>query len=249
MAQDWKKLQAQFQHDHEKYGTGAKEWCEAKGLNYQSARRYIKVRSTPQIDSAQKQSAQKRDAQRRAAQKKLQKTQVIIIDESQREKAERGEDVKGEPLRKGGIYARYFPTEKQVMFDAAFTATLDDELALTRARLQNSIEYLGKIHEDIANAENLEQRVALYESFTRLNGQLDTLTARIESLTRTMSTLGIDEVSHEKIVADTQRIRNASRKLALEADNLSKEGQGDETPLGRMLDELRKLGSGGLMNS
>lgn len=249
MAQDWKKLQAQFQHDHEKYGTGAREWCEAKGLNYQSARRYIKVRSTPPIDSAQKQSAQKRNAQRRAAQKKLRKTQVIIIDESQREKAERGEDVKGKPFRKGGIYARYFPTEKQVMFDAAFTATLDDELALTRARLQNSIEYLGKIHEDIANAEDLEQRVALYESFTRLNGQLDTLTARIESLTRTMSTLGIDEVSHEKIVADTQRIKNASRKLALEADNLSKEGKGDETPLGRMLDELRRMGSGGLMNS
>ncbi|OEE65863.1 hypothetical protein A1OO_08625 [Enterovibrio norvegicus FF-33] len=235
MSRDWKKLQAQFQHDHEKYGTGAKEWCEAKGLNYASARRHIKVRTIAQFTTAQKETAKVRSAQRKAAKKEQQKTQVIIIDERQREEAESGHDVRGESFRKGSFYARYFPADKQVMFDAAFTATLEDELLLTRARLQSGIEYLGKIHEDLSKAETLKERVALYEAFTRLNGQLDILTGRIESLTRTMSTLGIDVVRREKIIAETQK--------------LFSDGNADDTPIGQILEELREMGSGGLMGS
>ncbi|OEF57956.1 hypothetical protein [Enterovibrio norvegicus] len=235
MSRDWKKLQAQFQHDHEKYGTGAKEWCEAKGLNYASARRHIKVRTIAQFTTAQKETAKVRSAQRRQAKKEQQSEQVIIIDESQREEVKKGHEVSGEPFRKGCFYARYFPADKQVMFDTAFTATLEDELLLTRARLQSGIEYLGKIHEDIAHASSLKERVALYEAFTRLNGQLDTLTGRVESLTRTMSTLGIDVVKREKIIAETQK--------------LFSDGSTDDTPLGQILEELRNMGSDGLMNS
>jgi hypothetical protein len=73
--QDWKALQAQFEHDHAKYGTGAKEWCEAKGLNYSSARRYIKVRKAAQSESAQCKSAQSaQSAQKPTAQKKTRKS-------------------------------------------------------------------------------------------------------------------------------------------------------------------------------
>lgn len=39
---DWGALQHQFLVDHAKTGLSPKEWCEARGLNYTSARRYIK---------------------------------------------------------------------------------------------------------------------------------------------------------------------------------------------------------------
>lgn len=39
---DWGALQDQFLADHAKTGISPKEWCEAQGLNYTSARRYIK---------------------------------------------------------------------------------------------------------------------------------------------------------------------------------------------------------------
>ncbi|MBJ9266523.1 terminase small subunit [Citrobacter sp. Ce104] len=39
---DWGALQHQFLADHAKTGISPKEWCEAQGLNYTSARRYIK---------------------------------------------------------------------------------------------------------------------------------------------------------------------------------------------------------------
>ncbi|CZF79708.1 hypothetical protein [Grimontia marina] len=266
MAQDWKKLQAQFQHDHAKYGTGAKEWCEAKGLNYATARRYIKVRKLAQSDSAQSksaQSAQKLTAQKVSAEKKslTQKSHMspITSDDGKHKSASGERDEKGrfapcnslsvgnpgnpspsnpatagnQRARKSGLYAKYFPSEKQHMFDAADTATLEDELQLTRARLQSGIEYLGKIHEDMAQAETVEDRISLYESFTRVNAQLDVLTGRIESLTRTMSTLGIDIVKLDKIRAEVDKLRN--------------EGAVDDTPVSQMLEDIQNMGSGGLM--
>jgi len=40
---DWGALQDQFLADHAKMGISPKEWCEAQGLNYSSAKRYIKI--------------------------------------------------------------------------------------------------------------------------------------------------------------------------------------------------------------
>ncbi|WP_265498474.1 terminase small subunit [Providencia rustigianii] len=39
---DWSELQKQFLSDHAKSGISPKEWCEDQGLNYATARRYIK---------------------------------------------------------------------------------------------------------------------------------------------------------------------------------------------------------------
>lgn len=48
---DWGTLQQQFLTEHAKSGISPKEWCEDQGLNYATARRYIKK---PAAQSAQK---------------------------------------------------------------------------------------------------------------------------------------------------------------------------------------------------
>ncbi|WP_410009793.1 terminase small subunit [Pantoea agglomerans] len=48
---DWGDLQQRFLSTHAKTGISPKDWCEAQGLNYASARRYIKK---PSAKSAQK---------------------------------------------------------------------------------------------------------------------------------------------------------------------------------------------------
>ncbi|WP_213637120.1 terminase small subunit [Providencia rettgeri] len=48
---DWGTLQQQFLTEHAKSGISPKEWCEDQGLNYATARRYIK---RPAAQSAQK---------------------------------------------------------------------------------------------------------------------------------------------------------------------------------------------------
>ncbi|MEI9882281.1 terminase small subunit [Atlantibacter hermannii] len=42
---DWGDLQKRFLSEHAKTGISPKDWCEAQGLNYSSAKRYIKVTS------------------------------------------------------------------------------------------------------------------------------------------------------------------------------------------------------------
>lgn len=48
---DWGKLQQRFLSDHAATGVSPKDWCEAQGLNYATARRYIKK---PSAQIAQK---------------------------------------------------------------------------------------------------------------------------------------------------------------------------------------------------
>lgn len=48
---DWGELQQRFLSDHASIGISPKDWCDAQGLNYANARRYIKK---PAAQSAQK---------------------------------------------------------------------------------------------------------------------------------------------------------------------------------------------------
>lgn len=48
---DWGELQRRFLSDHAATGVSPKDWCEAQGLNYATARRYIKK---PTAQTAQK---------------------------------------------------------------------------------------------------------------------------------------------------------------------------------------------------
>ncbi|HCT7641245.1 TPA: terminase small subunit [Morganella morganii] len=57
MKPDWGVLQQQFLAEHSVTGISPKEWCEIQGLNYATARRYIKK---PTVQSVQK-TAQKKE--------------------------------------------------------------------------------------------------------------------------------------------------------------------------------------------
>ncbi|MGL4486150.1 MAG: terminase [Yersinia sp. (in: enterobacteria)] len=61
---DWEKLQAAFLVVHAATGISVQHWCQQQGLNYQSARRYIKLRKTAQKSTAKTaQTAQKKSRQ------------------------------------------------------------------------------------------------------------------------------------------------------------------------------------------
>ncbi|MBO0401089.1 terminase small subunit [Enterobacter bugandensis] len=50
---DWGELQQRFLSEHAATGVSPKEWCEAQGLNYATARRYIKKPSAQTAQTAQ----------------------------------------------------------------------------------------------------------------------------------------------------------------------------------------------------
>ncbi|MCG3099104.1 terminase small subunit [Enterobacter sp. DRP3] len=66
---DWGELQQRFLSEHAATGVSPKEWCEAQGLNYATARRYIKK---PSAQIAQKSAQQKlRTAQKEQSAEEL----------------------------------------------------------------------------------------------------------------------------------------------------------------------------------
>lgn len=68
---EWDELQAQFLADHARTGIKLKEWCGARGIEFNSARRHIKTRTAQNAQNAQ--NAQE-DAQK-TAQKKVRNAQ------------------------------------------------------------------------------------------------------------------------------------------------------------------------------
>ncbi|EMX9856407.1 terminase small subunit [Klebsiella pasteurii] len=66
---DWGELQQRFLSDHAATGVSPKDWCEAQGLNYATARRYIKK---PSAQTAQKPAQKKlRTAQKKKCAEEL----------------------------------------------------------------------------------------------------------------------------------------------------------------------------------
>ncbi|PSU24691.1 terminase [Photobacterium phosphoreum] len=276
MANDWKQLQLQFLADNDKTSITAKEWCHERGLNYQSARRYIKMR-TAQNKTAQFNNV--RNAQSGTAQsKKVRKVENIKEEDesaikrtnsksgpantakrkrkSSSSKFKNGKpgnphpsqsfDIGNQHARKHGGYSARF--DDQSLFDEAAQMSLEEELKLCRARALNCIDTMKQIRADMVNAESVEQRIELYNVITSTEQALDRNVVRIESITKTLSSIRIDTVNEQKIMKDTDRIEAATTKLKLEADNLAKEGKASITPISEMIAELQETGSDGLMS-
>ncbi len=294
---DWDSAAKLFAMENERTGISVQDWCERNGLNYQSARRYLKSRgqspsskkdsrvqapngkskSSKNAQTAQK-SLRKSNAQNNSAQiKECANAQSeddfdddieVDVKSPESDKPEyKGRDEKGRFLKgeyegnpnpshsfpmghkyttKHSGYAKYFPQTEY--FDDAELMSLHDELTFTRARVISVTKNLQKMHEDLSNATEIPDRIALYGKITAAEQALDRNIARVESLTRTLSAIRIDDVNEPKIIADTDRIKSARRKLDAETARLERDQGGDTTPVGEIVEDLQQMGSGGLMS-
>lgn len=173
MSSKWLALQAEFTEAHAKTGIKAKEWCESKGLNYSSARRYIKITKT----------------------KAKIKTQV-------KAKA-MAENKNSGALRHGG-YSKYFNTDITTLVSGT---DLTDELELCRSRIHLVVCTIEEIQRRLEQKPRVEAEVAasLFDSLLKADIALDRNIARVESITKTLSSIRLDNLNEHKIIADTTR--------------------------------------------
>lgn len=285
---DWAELNAEFLQEHEATGISAKDWCDSRGLNYNSARRYLKsrgqspaqpdksrvaaqsahseVRKTTQ--SAQSAQTKGNEAKGKGEERRMEKSSASTrtpADSGQNSKTngrdQSGRFIEGNPgnpnppnqwqpgdrpaLTHGG-YAQFLDAEE--LFDHAEELRLTDELVFTRARVISVTKTMKSLQQDLVEAKEMTDRIALYDKILKAEQALDRNIQRIESIERTLSALRIDEVSVPKIEEDTRRIRAAARKLTAEADRLEKDGGSESTPVSEMVTELQGMGTGGLMS-
>ena len=281
---DWAQLNAEFLQEHEATGISAKDWCDSRGLNYNSARRYLKSRgqSPAQPDksrvaaqSAQSAQTKGNEAKAEGGERRGEKSSASTytpasLDQNSKTNSGRQPDGRFDkgnresvgnqgnqnppnkwqpgdrPALTHGGYAKFLDAEE--LFDQARELQLRDELDFTRARVISVTKLLKGLQQDLVNATEMTDRIALYDKILKAEQALDRNIQRIESIERTLSALRIDEVSVPKIEEDTRRIRAAARKLTAEADRLEKDGGSESTPVSEMVTELQGMGTGGLMS-
>lgn len=224
---DWGALQHQFLAEHAKTGISPKEWCEAQGLNYTSARRYIKK------PTAQKTAQKKvRNAQREEAEaSKSGRVKKDIPDTGARSKSPETKPIRGSrtapptnafqpgnqnALKHGG-YGRRMLLSDAITEDAQML-TLDDELFWLRAASLTAAENIGRWQTELETADS-EQAKDLHDLISQAQKAMHRNTARIESLEYTKSAIIKQRV-------DAAYREAATEKVELEIDVL-KDGDKD----------------------
>jgi len=190
----WDALQAEFVTAHEDTGIGAKDWCESKGLNYSTARRYIKPVKVPKESKA----------------KGTAKKQALVIKPVKKKEVVK----KSHNAIKHGGYSKYFSRNISELVDGT---TLVDELDLCRSRIHLVITTIEQIHEKLKESPDAETAASLFESLFKADNALDRNIARVESIVKTMSSIELDNLNQRKIIADTDRIIKTAKATVINA--------------------------------
>ncbi|MBK2673754.1 hypothetical protein FKL07_26540 [Citrobacter freundii] len=231
---EWDELQAQFLADHARTGIKLKEWCKARGMEFNSARRYIKTRTAQNAQEDAQKTAQKkvRNAQREESEaSKSGRVKKDIPDTGARSKSPETKPIRGSrtapptnafqpgnqnALKHGG-YGRRMLLSDAITEDAQML-TLDDELFWLRAASLTAAENIGRWQTELETADS-EQAKDLHDLISQAQKAMHRNTARIESLEYTKSAIIKQRV-------DAAYREAATEKVELEIDVL-KDGDKD----------------------
>ncbi|EIP9668794.1 hypothetical protein LUB86_001219 [Salmonella enterica] len=228
---DWGALQHQFLAEHAKSGISPKDWCEAQGLNYASAKRYIKIanggansqkKSANKTANSQKGKVSKQGASANADKHKKSTT----ASNSQETKPIRGSrrSPPTNPFKPGnqqalkhGGYGRRMLLSDAITEDAQ-ALTLDDELFWLRAANLTAAENIGRWQAELELAGD-EKAKDLHELISSAQKAMHRNTVRIESLEYTKGSI-------EKLRVDAAYRERATEKVEMEID-IMKDGDKD----------------------
>lgn len=228
---DWGALQDQFLAEHAKSGISPKDWCEAQGLNYASAKRYIKVtnyRAKSQNEDAKKSanSQKGKDKASKSGEVKKSARETGAPEISPQTKPIRGSR-HAPPIKpflpgnqhalKHGGYGRRMLLSDAVTEDAQML-TLDDELFWLRAANLTAAENIGRWQTELENADS-ETAKGLHDLISSAQKAMHRNTARIESLEYTKGNI-------LKMQIETAYREAATEKVELEI-GVMKDGDKD----------------------
>ncbi|MZK91769.1 hypothetical protein EAJ18_22500 [Citrobacter amalonaticus] len=220
---DWGALQHQFLAEHAKSGISPKDWCEAQGLNYASAKRYIKIANggaNSQKKSANKTAnSQKRKISKRGDSETEDKCKgspkPSISPETKPIRGTRRSPPTNpfkpgnqQALKHGG-YGRRMLLSDAITEDAQ-ALTLDDELFWLRAANLTAAENIGRWQAELEIADG-DKVKDLHSLISSAEKAMHRNTARIESLEYTKGSIA-------KLHVDAAYREAATEKVELEID-------------------------------
>ncbi|EHG9471106.1 TPA: hypothetical protein ACWV4W_001672 [Salmonella enterica subsp. enterica serovar Muenchen] len=252
--ENWEDKQQQFLAEHARTGISPKDWCEAQGLNYKSAKRYIKIANSQKKSANQTANSQKKSANqtansqkgktRNSAQGKAYKGKDKTANKSENSanspetKPRRGSRydpptnafaLHNSLSLKHGAYARRMLWPDDTTADALNIA-LEDELFRLRAANLTAASTIGQCTAQMEDASP-EKRKELMTLIAAAEKGMMRNTVRMESI--------------EYSIRNNLRVEAATAKLRAETQRLTAENQGVTTPLTEAIDELQSLNKGG----
>lgn len=230
---NWNALQIEYIKSYAKTGVSVSEWCRKKGLNFATAKRYIKKPETAfaQLDEIQKDDNREVKAIKKAVKNNANKIAELEVVESKEDLEENCEinceianetakpsrfssELQSQRRIKHGGYARYFKDKSA--FDVVVDFSLKDEIDLMRQRAIASIDNLEKFTDDLKRCTTADDKEVTYKLINAAQNALDRAVARIESLSRTNNDIDL--------VLETIELRKAQTKeTLLKADKLAQE--------------------------
>ncbi|ECI3777984.1 hypothetical protein CSU27_000553 [Salmonella enterica subsp. diarizonae] len=232
---DWGALQHQFLAEHAKSGISPKDWCEAQGLNYASAKRYIKIANSAansQKKTANQTANSQKGKMRNSAQEKACKGKDKTANKSESStNSPETKPIRGSrrspptnPFKPGnqqalkhGGYGRRMLLSDAITEDAQ-ALTLDDELFWLRAANLTAAENIGRWQAELELA-NDETAKDLHELISSAEKAMHRNTQRIESLEYTKGSI-------EKLRVDAAYRERATEKVEMEI-GIMKDGDSD----------------------
>ncbi|MDN0096608.1 hypothetical protein [Yersinia rohdei] len=240
---DWGAIQQQFLADHAKSNISPKDWCEAQGLNYSTAKRYIKIANANSKSANGNANSQKG---------KVAKSRRAKESSRNRESGKSSNSPDAKPIRgarcspptnpfpsgnqhalKHGGYGRRLLLTDAVSEDAN-CLTLDDELFWLRASSLTAADNIGRWRAGLDDAVGDDAKKALQDNINAAEKAMHRNTARIESLEYTKATISKSISQDEKLRFETLRgesLQGAElRRLTADAERAEKEVAAIKSP-------------------
>lgn len=224
---DWAALAEQYSIDYEAEQVSPVEWCARHGLPYGTAKRYISVK-------AAKKACELRNS--RAKKAKPGRTEKGHFAKGHRipECLNQGLEhlVKFEAgnqaARTHGGYAIYQREEDLAISAEAEMDGLIAERRMFRARIASALRTIQAAEDDLLSGDiDDEREIALRRLIRNAEASIERSAARVESLTKTISSIRIDDVTVPHRIADEAKVKAQTEKLKAETDKLGRKSTAD----------------------
>lgn len=222
---NWPALAEQYSIDYEAEPVSPAEWCSRIGLPYSSAKRYITVKAAKNEIALRNSQAKKKPKPGRNEKGHFLKGHQIPECVNQNLDNLTPFQPGNQASRKHGGYSKLIRAEDLAIGDESELDGLIAERRLFRARIASALRTIQECEAKLEDPEIIadkEQLVIINRLISGANKAIEVSAIRVESITKTISSLRIDDVNVPRLAADKEKIIAQTDKLRAETDKLGR---------------------------
>lgn len=223
---DWDALLKQYSIDYEAEPVSPAEWCARIGISYSSAKRYITVKAAKNEIALRNSQAKKRTP-KPGRDEKGHFLKGHQIPECVNQNLDNLTPFQpgNQAARTHGGYSRLIRAEDLAIGDESELDGLIAERRLFRARIASALRTIKECEAKLEDPDVIadkEQVVIINRLISGANKSIEISAVRVESLTKTISSIRIDDVNVPRLAADKEKIVAQTDKLRAETDKLGR---------------------------